>query len=559
MTIQAVDMFCGAGGTSTGLYAAADTLGLSVNLLAINHWKIAIATHSANHRHARHLCETLDGVSPRTAVPSGHLHLLVASPECIHFSNARGGKPMSDQSRASAWHVLRWCEALRVDNVIIENVREFMNWGPLGANGRPIISRKGETFQAFITAMRALNYTVEYRVLNAADFGDHTTRERLFIIARRGRKAIYWPEPTHSREGDLDLFGKRKRWRAAREIIDWTLPGKSIFERERPLAPNTMRRIIAGLEKFGGKELEPFLVVLRRHGEGRSINEPVPTLTAGGNHVGLCEPFVLGQQSGAAPRSVDNPVPTVAGAGAISLVQPFVLPLNRSKDKPRSTKEPLKTVTATSSDMGLVQPFIIGAGGPSGSGEPQSVDTPMSTVLTQNHKAVVQPFLVEYYGSKGGKERVRSVNEPMPTITAVGKHAALCEPLLVQYYGNGQATPVKEPVPTVTTKDRFGLAEPFLVQFNNNSKASSVNEPVPTVMGRDKFAICAPEVNGMRLDIRFRMLQPHELAAAQGFPKDYKFTGSREQQVKQIGNAVPTHLAQALCRAVLSDFVRRAK
>jgi len=484
-TIQAVDMFCGAGGTSTGLYAAADTLGLGVNLLAINHWQIAIATHSANHSHAQHLCETLDGVDPRKAVPSGHLDLLVASPECTHHSNARGGKPMSDQSRASAWHVLRWIEALRVDSVIVENVREFMSWGPLGVNGRPLKSRSGETFNAFINAMRALNYTVDYRVLNAADYGDPTTRERLFILAYRGRRPVVWPEPTHSRQPEQMLFGKAKPWRAAREIIDWTLPGESIFSRKRPLAANTMKRIEAGLRKFGGKDLEPFLVVFRGHNNGRSIDRPMPAITAGGKHVALCEPFVLGQQSCAAPRSTEKPLPTVAGAGAISLVQPFIVP---------------------------------------------------------------------NFGERDGQQpRCHSVDKPLPAVTGHGA-GALCEPILVQYYGNGQATPVKEPVPTVTTKDRFGLAEPFLVQFNNNSKASSVNEPVPTVMSRDKFGLCAPEVNGMRLDIRFRMLQPHELAAAQGFPADYKFTGTREQQVKQIGNAVPTHLAQALCRAALKNI-----
>lgn len=384
--IKAVDMFCGAGGTSTGLYAAADDVGLSVDLLAINHWAIAIATHSANHSAARHLCETLDSVDPRKAVPSGHLHLMVASPECTHHSNARGGKPMSDQSRASAWHVLRWAEALRVDNIIIENVREFMSWGPLGVNGRPLKSRSGETFQAFMQALRSLGYEVDCRILNAADYGDPTTRERLFVLARKGRKPIVWPEPTHTRTGEPTLFGKAKPWRAAREIIDWDIPGESIFARKRPLAPNTMRRIEAGLRKFCGKELEPFLVVMR--------------------------------------------------------------------------------------------------------------------------------------GSKA--DRSQSLDRPVPTITAGAKHMALCEP--------------------------------FIVQFNNNSKAFSVEKPLPTVMSKDKFGLCAPEAQGTRLDIRFRMLQPHELAAAQGFPKDYQFTGNRGEQVKQIGNAVPTHLAQALCSVVLAQY-----
>lgn len=418
MNIQVVDMFCGAGGTSTGLYAAADELGIGVNLLAINHWKIAIATHSVNHNHARHLCETLDSVDPRKIVLGGRLHLMVASPECTHHSNARGGKPMSDQSRASAWHVLRWAEALRVDNIIVENVREFMSWGPLGANGRPLKNRKGETFQAFLTALRSLGYTVEHRILNAADYGDPTTRERLFVLARRGNKPVRWPEPTHTRTPSAELFGQIQPWRAAREIIDWTIPGQSIFERKRPLADNTMRRIVAGLEKFGGPELEPFLIVLRGHNAGRSLSRPMPAVTG-------------------------------HGAGAV------------------------------------------------------------------------------------------------------------VQPMLVQYYGNGQTTPTSAPLPTVTSKDHFALVEPFVVNISHSKSAGttrSVNKPLPTVVTTEEFALCAPQINGQRLDIRFRMLQPHELAAAQGFPKGYKFTGTREQQVKQIGNAVPTNLARALCRAMLSDY-----
>jgi len=479
MRINVVDMFCGAGGTSTGLYAAAQQLGLDVDLLAINHWPIAIATHSANHTHARHVCETLDSVNPRTMVPTGHLNFLVASPECTHFSNARGARPRSDQSRASAWHVLRWIEVLKVDSVLLENVKEFRNWGPLDADGQPIKSRKGETFKAFISAFRALNYTVDWRVLNAADYGDPTTRERLFIIAHRGNRRVCWPEPTHGTNS-----ASTRPWRAAREIIDWSLPGKSIFARKKPLAPKTMKRILAGLEKFGGKDLEPFLVVLRNHGEGRSLDAPLPTITAGGNHVGLCKPFVLGQQSGGAPRSVDNPLPTVAGAGAIS---------------------------------------------------------------------VIQPFLVPNFGEREGqKPRCHSVEKPLPAVTGHGA-GALCEPVLVPYYGKGRASSVKSPIPTVTGNDRFGLAEPFLVKFNNNSKPLSVQAPVPTVMSHDKVGLCTPQVNGMHLDIRFRMLQPHELAAAQGFPANYKFTGTRSERVKQIGNAVPTHLACALCKTILSD------
>lgn len=453
MKLNVVDMFCGAGGTSTGLYEAADELRLDVNLLAINHWEIAIATHSANHRAAQHICETLDQVNPRKAVPSGRLHLMVASPECTHHSNARGGKPMSDQSRASAWHVLRWAEALRVDNIIIENVREFMGWGPLNpSNGRPIKSRKGEIFQAFLQSLRALGYTVDYRVLNAADYGDPTTRERLFILARLGRKGITWPAPTHAQDPSGDLYGARAPWRAAREIIDWSIPGRSIFGRAKPLSPNTMRRIEAGLRKFGGPGIEPFLVVLRGRNKGRDIGLPAPALTAGGNHVGQVEPFLVKYYGTADAQAVTDPMPTVTGKDRFAVCEPFLLSLAHTKD---------------------------------------------------------------------GSERVRSLSQPLPT---------------------------------QTTKAEMAICEPFVIGQQSGAAPRSVKNPVPTVAAAGAISLVQPTLNGHQLDIRFRMLQPHELARAQSFPAGYQFSGNRADQVKQIGNAVPTQLARALCRAALSGY-----
>lgn len=485
-TIVAVDLFCGAGGTSSGLMEAADELLLKVNLTAINHWAVAIATHSANHTYAQHMCASLDAVGPRQVVPGGRLHLLVASPECTHHSNARGGKPMKDQSRASAWQVLRWCELLNVENVLLENVREFEKWGPLSTNGRPIKSRKGETFQAFIAALRSLGYTVDYRVLNAADYGDATTRERLFILARKGRRGIVWPEPSHSMDTSEGLFGKLKPWRAAREIIDWEIPGKSIFSRKKPLSENTMRRIEAGLKKFSGPEIEPFLIVLRGKNKGRSVDQPMPTITAGGNHTGLC--------------------------------QPFIVPLNRAKDASRSVEQPLKTVTATSSDMGLVEPFLVEYYGTGGA---QSVDEPLPAVVTRDRFGLCEPFIVGIAHGSAGPNRVRSVDRPLPT---------------------------------VVTKEELALCEPFMLGQQSGATARSVEQPVPTVAGAGAIALVQPERKGRKLDIRFRMLQPHELAAAQSFKADYKFTGTRVEQVEQIGNAVPTQLARALCRAALAGY-----
>jgi DNA (cytosine-5)-methyltransferase 1 len=450
--LAAADLFCGAGGASNGLHRACLRRGVSLDLVAVNHWPLAIETHKANHPEAMHYCEPVENINPRQAVPSGRLDLLMAGPECTHHSIARGGKPINDQSRASAWCILRWATTLEIESILIENVREFREWGPLGRNNRPLKSRKGETFDAFINALRSLNYRVEWRILNAANYGDPTTRERLFIQARKGRKPITWPVETHSPDGGATLFGTTEKWRPAREIIDWSIAGKSIFGRKRPLKPNTLARIAAGIERFWGDMARPFLVMLNgggRKGPGgvRTLDEPLPVVTAGGNHFGLCEPFLLQQQSNGAPRRVSNPVPTIATAGKISLIQPFILP-------------------------------------------------------------------------QFGEARARSIDRPLGTIT--------------------------------TTSRGVGLVAPFVVKYNSTGGARSIADPLDTVTTRDRFGLVAPQC-GAYLDILFRMLQPHELAAAMGFDSDYQFCGSREDMVKQIGNAWPNHLAEALCSEIIGS------
>jgi DNA (cytosine-5)-methyltransferase 1 len=533
-TIYAADLFAGAGGTSTGLMSACARMGLDVELLAINHWDTAVETHAKNHPEANHLCASLDTVDPSKVVPRRKLDLLVASPECVHFSTARGGKPMDDQSRASAWHVLHWAERLRVERILIENVREFLTWGPLGANGQPLKSRKGETFTAFVTALESLGYAVEWRILNCADLGDATTRQRLFISAVRGhgRRRPAWPDPTHAKAASADLSGRTlSRWRAAREIIDWGIPGESIFRRKRPLAPTTLRRIEEGLRRFGGAAAEPFLVLLRGTGRdqipstARPLNLPLPSPTAGGGHAALIEPFLLQQQSGGVPRPTSQPAPTVATDGAISLVEPFLCKVNHGeKDgekrpggnahRTRSVRDPVPTITATSRGIGLVQPFIVTPGGPDLRGG-RATDEPLPTVTCRDRMGVVEPFIVKT-GHKGGNGAyVRKADDPLYAVTTAPQEQGVCEPFLVKYHGTGRPAPVDAPAPTLTTKDRLGLVEP------------------------------------VALDIRFRMLQPHELAAAMSFPADYKFAGTKSDVVRQIGNAVPCRTAEALCRAAL--------
>ena len=256
-TIRAADLFCGAGGTSNGLRLACRRLGHNLNLTAINHWPRAIETHRRNDPEAVHICERIEGVDPRQIVPGGELDLLIASPECTHYSRARGGRPINDQHRTSAWLILRWAESLYIRRILIENVPEFETWGPIDRHGQPIKSKAGETYRAFLNALQSLGYKTDTRVLTAADYGDPTTRRRLFIAADRRRRPR-WPRATHG-QADRPESSGMPTWRGAREIIDWSIKGQSIFERNKPLAPATLKRIEAGLRKFGGARAAPFI------------------------------------------------------------------------------------------------------------------------------------------------------------------------------------------------------------------------------------------------------------------------------------------------------------
>lgn len=452
MSYTIADLFCGAGGTSAGAVEALHTLGHKPNLTAINHWPVAVATHEVNHPEARHLCASLDSLNPRDLFKEGELDLLWASPECTHHSTARGGKPINDQSRATAWCVVRWAEALRPPVVLVENVPEFLSWGAIGANGRPLKTKKGATFMAWVGALRSLGYSVDWRILCAADYGDPTTRRRLFVQAVRGRRKIVWPEPTHAPTEETDLFGSRKPWVPAKAIIDWQLPGQSIFQRKRPLSPKTMSRIWAGLAKYG---IKPHIVSMEHGGHLRSVDTPLNTITT-------------------------------AKGGAHALVEPFII----------------ETAHA-------------------------------------------------------GERRARPVSETLPTIAGNRGDHALIEPVLLPQQSGGQVRPVSQPTPSVAAAGAIGLVEPFLVQYYGTGHADSVNEPLAAVTTKDRHALVEPTVtiDGQRykLDIRFRMLQPHELALAQGFRPDYQFTGTKTQVVKQIGNAVPRRLARALCYAAVAQ------
>jgi DNA (cytosine-5)-methyltransferase 1 len=248
------DLLCGAGGSSTGCQRALRELGLEMELVCLNHWPTAIETHKKNHPEARHYVQDIATVRPHIIVPEGYLDLLMASPTCTHHSVARGGKPTSDQQRSDPWHIITWLTELRVKRIIIENVWEFCGWGPVDhRTGKPVASRKGEYFHAWIETIKRLGFEPEWRKLNAADYGDATTRQRFILMARSDGRKVHWPMPTHKKRDDVkaDLFATEQPWRPAREIIDWSIKGRSLFNRKKALAPKTLARIYAGAEKFG--------------------------------------------------------------------------------------------------------------------------------------------------------------------------------------------------------------------------------------------------------------------------------------------------------------------
>jgi len=497
------DLFCGSGGTSTALLEVAREMGKLSRLYAVNHWDVAIATHRANHPEVQHYNSDLQDVDPRAVVPGGWLRLLVASPECTHFSRARGGKPKSNQSRASAKYILRWMRAIDIDDVLIENVPDFLTWGPLhpctcGAGpsasdhaegclfGIPVKERKGEYFHRFIRSIRKLGYAVDWRVLNAANYGDPQTRKRLFIICRKHRQ-IVWPEQTHHKTSGA-MFGDLKPWKTAREIIDWSNRGESIFRRKTPLRPNTMRRIMAGLYKFG------------------------------------LRPFVIGQQSGATPRDVNEPIPTIATAGKIALIQPFIIQMDQG-------------------------------------GYIHNIDKPLPTITSADAWALVEPYIVPL--NHGPDTRAYDIDRPLPTITSVDAWG-LIQPYMILLNGTDKrsldntAFSIDTPIPTVTGTDHIGIAQPYLVEYHGNGKAHSIDEPLKTLTGTDVFGIAWPLVlqhagKLYLVDIYYRMLMPRELARGQSIPDWYQFVGNREQVVKQIGNAVPRKLAKALIKKLLEE------
>ncbi len=516
-----VDSFAGGGGASLGITWA---LGRHPDI-AINHDAEAVALHAANHPDSTHYREDVWKVDPVKACAGRPVGLMWLSPDCKHFSKAKGGKPVSKRVRGLAWIAVRWAAAVKPRIIVLENVEEFQTWGPVLDNGHPCPERKGRTFKAFTSRLRSLGYAVEWRELRACDYGTPTIRKRLFLIARCDGAAITWPAPTHGKG--------RIPWRTAAECIDWSLPCPSIFTRTRPLAENTLKRIARGLRRFVIESPRPFIVPVAHSGDLRthSIDEPLRTVTGSSRSThALVAPVLagVGGRAGQSPeRPLDRPYQTITAKADCALVAPTLV--SRYGEAPgqqpraRDIREPMPTVVPTKNGASLVSAFLAKHYGDTGQRPGSDLFEPVSTVTACDHNALVTSNLVKLRGtSKDGQP----VTEPLHTISAGGLHHAEVRAFLVAYYGNEKdGGDLFDPMRTLSTRDRFGLV---------------------TVDGVD-YEIA---------DIGMRMLAPRELYRAQGFPDSYRidvsFNGkpmTKTAQVRMCGNSVCPPLAEAIVRA----------
>lgn len=553
-----VDNFAGGGGASTGIELA---IGRNVDI-AINHDPDAIAMHRANHPNSKHYCEDVWEVDPVEACEGQPVTLAWFSPDCKHFSRAKGGKPADKNIRGLAWVAVKWAYLVRPSVIMLENVPEIQTWGPLGADNRPIKERSGETFHGFIKALTTgipadhpafsemcealsitgesdmakrlidgLGYDIEYRTLRSCDYGAPTTRTRFYMIARCDGRPIVWPKPTHGHKNSPEVkAGKKKPYHTAAECIDWSIPAQSIFERDRPLADNTLRRIARGIQRFVIDNPEPFIVTVNHGGDGfrgQSINEPLQTVTAKHGY-GIVTPTIMCNNGNNVGASVESPLPTVTTGNRNFLVAPTLIQYHSetSEEEVRGQEldKPLMTVdTAPRYALSCAHIMKNYGGGYTGAGS--SADAPLDTVTATDHNSLVTAHIMTMRNHMCGQP----MDEPLGTITAGTTHHLEVQAFLLKYYGNGTANSVDEPLDTVTARDRFALV---------------------TIHGEEYIIT----------DIRMRMLQPRELFNAQGFPEDYIIDHDadgkaypKNKQVARCGNAVTPPVPAAMVRANLPE------
>jgi DNA (cytosine-5)-methyltransferase 1 len=518
-----IDSFAGGGGASLGIAWA---VGRPPDI-AINHDRSAIAMHEKNHPSTRHLLEDVVKADMRAIVGDRSVGMLWASPDCKHFSRAKGAKPVEKAIRSLAWVVVKWAKEIRPRIILLENVREFADWGPLvprmqcrscewrGTEGQAVLARihrkcprcnaarlrqlnemvpdpdkKGVTFKQWVGRLKALGYQVEWRNLNAADYGAPTHRRRLFLVARRDGEPIEWPEPTHcdpKKTEDMPLFGSLKPWRTAAECIDWSIPCPSIFERQKPLVEATLRRIAMGIKRYVLEAETPFIVRIghtqSEHGYGYSPDMPLTTITSKNEHL---------------------------------LVAPIVSKYHGQKaDESRCAE----------------------------------IEKPFNTLDTQPRFALVSAFIAKHFGGTVGVP----LKTPLPTTTARGTQNQVVAANIVHFnHGDKQWDGVDEPLRTVTSNNHAALVYSFLIRYFGTSIGQHVTEPLYTITGKDRFGLVVVQFGGEKyviVDIGMRMLTPRELARAQGFPDTYELTGTKTSQVARIGNSVVPQVAKAVVEA----------
>lgn len=514
-----VDNFAGGGGASLGIQLAT---GRSLDI-AINHDRDAIAMHEANHPDCKHFCEDVWSVDPVQACGGREVDLAWFSPDCKHFSRAKGGKPAEKKIRGLAWIAIKWARLVRPKLIILENVREFETWGPLNEDNMPCPKRRGITFRRFVGTLRNLGYEVQWRELNAADYGAPTHRRRLFLIARCDGEPIVWPEATHG--------PGRAAWRTAAECIDWSLPCPSIFTRKRPLREKTLQRIARGLKRFVLDAAEPF-IVLCNHGDkgfrGQSVNEPLRTVTGSRDARGVVMPYVTricqNGGNGANVQRIDEPLRTIVSKNEHLLCTPYLIPRygerKGQKARSRSVKQPMPAVVPTANGGTLCAAFLAKHfGGVTGC----PVKRPLPTITARGTQTQI---VAAFISNQNRADKGSDMREPLRTVCS-NNHAAEVRAFLIKYYGTNVGQDVRDPLQTITTKHRFGLV---------------------TIAGIDYQIV----------DIGMRMLTPRELARAQGFPDSYLLTGTKTNQVMRIGNSVCPPVAAAVVGANYRPAVQRA-
>lgn len=576
-----VDSFAGGGGASTGIELA---LGRIVNA-AINHDPAAIRMHEANHPYTEHYQASVWDVDPETVCRGRPVALAWFSPDCKHFSKAKGAALVDRKIRGLAWIALRWAAKVRPRVIILENVEEFQTWGPV-RKGKPVKKLAGTTFQKFVGQLRALGYTVEWRELVAADYGAPTTRRRLVLIARCDGRAIVWPERTHAPRDSAEVrSGKLLPWRSAAEIIDWSLPCPSIFSTKdeiherygisavRPLADNTMRRIIRGVDKFTIKSGAPFIVDCNHSGGGHVTDSQEPCKTITAKHTGgICRPIL-------APLTMTN---TSNSVGA-----PVSAPMNTVR-------------TGGGGVQMLVTPSLMCIGQTGGGNRIRSLHEPAPTTVSKQEACLVAPSLIQYHTEKTESARAAGLDKPICTVDAANRYGLTCANL-VEYYGGGRPLDVQSQMHTVTSHDREDVVAAHVVKYKRDEVGTRPSEPLPTQTAGGVFGCCKavlykistserlhhwPKIRDLLnrycgyalgeddllllsiggalyyiADIGLRMLSPRELYNAMGFPPDYIIDHDaagkpypKTQQVARCGNAVCPPMAAAVVAANIPEY-----